>query len=78
MQVDNSVSVTGGRPNAVRTMTPQNVFSHTSPTIQPGVNNELVHFVGDLGGTVHPSSTVTDLPRQGHSRDFYWWRRHMT
>ena len=40
VQFDNPISVTGGRSNIVRIVTPKNVFSHTNPTIQPRVNNE--------------------------------------
>ena len=61
MQVDNPMSATGRHLNTVITVTPQNVFSHTNPTTQPGVNNEPLYSIGGLGGTVHPSSTVTDL-----------------
>ena len=49
VQVDNSVSVAGGHPNIIITMTPQNVFYHTSPTTQPGVNNESLPFTKGSG-----------------------------
>ena len=54
MQVDNSVSVTCGGINTIRTMTPQNVFSHTNLTTQLGVNNESLPSTKGLGGTMHP------------------------
>ena len=41
VQVNNLMIVTGGRRNTVRILTPQNVFSHTNPTTQHEVNNEL-------------------------------------
>ena len=32
VQVDNLVSVASGHPNTIKTVTPQNVLSHTNPT----------------------------------------------
>ena len=54
VQVDNPTSVTGRHPNTIRTMIPQNVFSHTNPTIQLGVNNEPPHSTKGSEGTMYP------------------------
>ena len=54
MQVDNQVSVTHGSLNTIRTVTPQNVFSHTKPTTQLGVNNKSLPSTKGSGGTMHP------------------------
>ena len=55
VQVDNAMSETSEHPNIVITVTSQNVFSHTDPTTQPGVNNEPLHSNGGLGGLcTHP------------------------
>ena len=54
MQVENPVRVTGGRLNTIRIVTPQNIFSHTKPTTQQGVNNESLPSTKGLGGTMHP------------------------
>ena len=53
VQVNNSVSVTCGRRNIIRTVTP-NVFSHTNITTQPEVNNESLPSTKGLGSTMHP------------------------
>ena len=58
MQVDNPVSVTCGSPNTIKTMTSQNVFSHTNPTTQPGVNNESLPSTNGSGGTMHSAFGV--------------------
>ena len=44
------MSVTGEHPNIVRTVTPQNVFSHTNSTTQPKVNNESLPSTKGSGG----------------------------
>ena len=54
------MSVTGGHPNTLRTVT-QNEFSHTDSTTQPRVINEPLHSTGGSGGIVHPSSILIDL-----------------
>ena len=64
MQVDNPMSVTCGSLNTVVTMTPQNVFSYTKSTTQPGVNNESLPFTKGLGGTMHPPFGVGVNKRQ--------------
>ena len=64
VQVDNPVSVICGSLNTVRTMTPQNVFSHTNPTTQPGVNNESLPSTKSSGGTMHPPFGVGVNRRQ--------------
>ena len=48
------MSVTSGRPNTVIIVTPQNVFSHTNPTTQPGDNNEPLPSTEGSGVTMHP------------------------
>ena len=59
VQVDNSVSVTYGSINTIKTVTSQNVFSHTNPTIQPGVTNEsLPSTKGSGGPCTHPLEYV--------------------
>ena len=59
MKVDNPVSVTGGRPNIVKIVTPQNVFTHTNPTTQPGVNNESLPSTKGTVGTMHSPFRVS-------------------
>ena len=54
VQVDNPVSVICGSLNTIKTVTPQNVFSHTNLTTQPGVNNESLSSTKGSGGTMHP------------------------
>ena len=55
VQVENPVSVTGGHSNTAKTMTPQNVFSHTNLTTQPRVNNEPLHSTKGSGAPcTHP------------------------
>ena len=54
VQVNNPVSVTCGSLNTVIIVTPQNVFSHTNLTTQPGVNNESLPSTKSSEGTMHP------------------------
>ena len=64
VQVDNSMSVTYGSLNTIKTVTPQNVFSHTNPTIQPGVTNESLPSTKGSGGTMHPPFGICVNRRQ--------------
>ena len=54
VQVDNPMSITRGRHNTVKTITPQNAFSHINPTTQLGVNNESLLYTKGSRGTMHP------------------------
>ena len=54
VQVDNPVNVTCGSLNTVKTVTPQNGFSHTNTTTKSGVNNESLPSTKGSGGTMHP------------------------
>ena len=53
MQVDNLVNVIGGCPSVARTVTPQNVYSHTNPIAQPKVYDEPLPSIKGSGGTMH-------------------------
>ena len=76
MQVDNSylpprrkddvtlMSVTSGCHNDARTLTPQNVFSHTNP-ITHVVYDEPLPSTKGLEGTMHLPFVVADLPGIG-------------
>ena len=53
MHVDNQVSVIGGCPNIVITMTHHGFFDHTNPIAQHGVYDESLPSTKGSGGTVH-------------------------
>ena len=54
MQVDNPMNVIGECPSAARTMTSQNVCSHTNPNAQLEVYDEPLPFIKGLRDTMHP------------------------
>ena len=53
VQVDNPVNVIGGCPSATRTVTPQNVHSHTKPTTLPEAYDETFHSTKGSRATIH-------------------------
>ena len=62
MQVDNIVSVIDGYPNVSKTVVPQ---THTNSVAQHGVYGEPPPSIEDSRGTMHLSSTVTNLLSTG-------------
>ena len=64
VQVENMVSVTCESLNIVRTMTARNIFSHTNPTTQLGVNNESLPSTKGSRDIMHPPFGVGVNRRQ--------------